>query len=234
MPLPVVPILPAPLDLAQRLARLVDLDVERQDQRARFADEQARAHVDADRLEPLDLAEQVRRIDDHAVADVAGHAVAHDARGDQLQRRLHALDDQRVAGVVAALEAHHALRMVGQPVDHLALAFVAPLGADDDHVAAARRIACLLISMTRFSIPRWTRHSARTTHCRRDVDELAVAVEFLRLVLVAGQHADHRLALLAQAADRGAQRRVFAPAARGSRRGAAPARQLRPAPSGRG
>ena len=47
------------------------------------------------------------------------------------------LDDQRVAGVVPTLEAHHALGMVGQPVDHLAFAFVAPLGADDDHVAAA-------------------------------------------------------------------------------------------------
>ena len=60
--------------LAQQLARLVDLDVERQDQRARLADEQARAHLDADRLEPRDLAEQVLRVDDDAVADVAAHA----------------------------------------------------------------------------------------------------------------------------------------------------------------
>ena len=64
------------------------LDVEGQDQRAGLAEEQARAHVDAGRLEPLDLGQQVRRIDDHAVADVAGDAVAHDARRDQLQRRL--------------------------------------------------------------------------------------------------------------------------------------------------
>ena len=57
--------------LAQRLAGPVDLDVERQDQRARFADEQARTHLDADRLQALDLAQQVDRVDDHAVADVA-------------------------------------------------------------------------------------------------------------------------------------------------------------------
>src|SRR4030095_2499749 len=51
-------------------------------------------------------------------------------------RRLDAVDDQRVAGVVAALEAHDALRALRQPVDQLALAFVAPLGSDDDHVSS--------------------------------------------------------------------------------------------------
>ena len=55
-----------------------------------------------------------------------------------MQHGLLAADHQRVAGVVAALEAHHALRAVGQPVDDLALALVAPLGADDDDVAGGR------------------------------------------------------------------------------------------------
>ena len=41
-------------------------------------------------------------------------------------------DDERVAGVVAALEAHHDVRAVRQPVHDLALALVAPLGADED------------------------------------------------------------------------------------------------------
>ena len=35
--------------------------------------------------------------------------------------------------------------VVGQPVDHLALAFVAPLGADDDHVVAGCLSLCLLL-----------------------------------------------------------------------------------------
>ena len=78
----------------------------------------------------------MRRVNHHAVADVARHAIAHDARGDQLQSGLHALDDERVARVVATLEAHHCLRVIRQPVHHLALAFVAPLGTDDDHVSA--------------------------------------------------------------------------------------------------
>jgi hypothetical protein len=38
-----------------------------------------------------------------------------------------------VACIVAALEAHHDIGAVAQPIDDLALAFVAPLGADDDH-----------------------------------------------------------------------------------------------------
>ena len=138
MPLPVVPILPLPLSsrCASRAASTATWNG-RISGHDSLMSRRERTSTPM-RLEPLDLAQQVRRVDHHAVADVAGHALAHDARWDQLQRRLDALDDQRVAGVVAALEAHHALRVVGQPVDDLALAFVAPLGADHDHVAAAR------------------------------------------------------------------------------------------------
>ena len=59
-----------------------------------------------------------------------------DAGRNQAQHRLAAADDERVPGVVAALEAHDALRVLGQPVDDLALALVAPLGSDDDDVFA--------------------------------------------------------------------------------------------------
>ncbi len=47
-----------------------------------------------------------------------------------MQDGLLAVDDQRVARVVAALEAHHQVGAARQPVDDLALALVAPLGAD--------------------------------------------------------------------------------------------------------
>ena len=53
-----------------------------------------------------------------------------------MQHGLAPVDDQRMPGVVAALEAHHALRVIGQPVDDLAFALVTPLGADDDYVLA--------------------------------------------------------------------------------------------------
>jgi hypothetical protein len=119
----------------QRLAGAVQRHVERQDQRARLADQQARAHIQPHRFEASDFDEQVRGVDHHAVADQAGHAFAHDTRWNQLQRGLDSFDHQRMSGVVAALEAHHRLCVIGQPVDDLALAFVAPLGADHHHVA---------------------------------------------------------------------------------------------------
>ena len=52
------------------------------------------------------------------------------------QHGLAPADDERVARVVAALEPDDALRVLGQPVDDLALTFIAPLGADDDDVLA--------------------------------------------------------------------------------------------------
>src|SRR5581483_4576683 len=50
---------------------------------------------------------------------------------------------QRMAGVVAALEAHHDVGAAGEPIDDLALALVTPLGADHGHVghAYASRVA---------------------------------------------------------------------------------------------
>ena len=39
-----------------------------------------------------------------------------------------------MAGIVAALEADDHVGAARQPVDDLALAFVAPLGADDGHI----------------------------------------------------------------------------------------------------
>ena len=40
-------------------------------------------------------------------------------------------DDDRVAGVGAAVVAHDHVEVLGQPVDDLALALIAPLQADD-------------------------------------------------------------------------------------------------------
>ena len=39
-----------------------------------------------------------------------------------------------MARIVAALEPHDHVRLLGQPIDDLALALVAPLGAHDNHV----------------------------------------------------------------------------------------------------
>ena len=54
----------------------------------------------------------------------------HDAGRQQRELVGDAVDDQRVAGIVAALEAHDDIGALRQPVDDLALALIAPLGAD--------------------------------------------------------------------------------------------------------
>ena len=82
MPRPVVPIFAAPI---AALARLIERDVMRQDQRARLGDAQALRHVDAGALQLAHLLEQRLRRQHHAVADEAGHAVVQDAGGNQPQ-----------------------------------------------------------------------------------------------------------------------------------------------------
>src|SRR6185312_13822474 len=116
------------------LARLVDGDVVREDERARLRDAQLPLHVHAGALELADLRHQRLGRDHDAVADEALHVAVEDPRGDEAKDRLLALDDERVAGVVAALEAHDRGHVVREPVDDLALALVAPLGTDDDYV----------------------------------------------------------------------------------------------------
>jgi hypothetical protein len=46
-----------------------------------------------------------------------------------VQHGLLASDHERVAGVVSALEAHHGTDFLGEQIDDLALAFIAPLSA---------------------------------------------------------------------------------------------------------
>ena len=58
--------------------------------------------------------------------------------GHQLEGEALAVDDDGVAGVVAALVADDHVHLLGEEVGELALALVAPLGADHDggrHVA---------------------------------------------------------------------------------------------------
>ena len=70
--------------------------------------------------------------DHDAIADQALHARVEDAGRDQRQHRLGAVDDERVAGIVPALETRDCADPLGKQVHDLAFAFVTPLGADDD------------------------------------------------------------------------------------------------------
>jgi hypothetical protein len=116
------------------LPREVERHVRRNDQRAGRADADpfGDRHAPGDQL--VHLSEQRVGGQHDAVADQAGDAVAQDAGRQQPHDGLLALDDQRVPGVVAALETHHGRHPVGEEIYDLALALVTPLGADDDDV----------------------------------------------------------------------------------------------------
>src|SRR5439155_23504484 len=89
-----------------------------------FGDPQARGDVGTRANELVDLLDQRLGRKDHAVADIAGHAFPEDARRNEVQHGLPAPDHQGMPRVVPALEAHHPLRVVGEPVDHFPFALV--------------------------------------------------------------------------------------------------------------
>ena len=59
-----------------------------------------------------------------------------------MELELLAVAHDRVAGVVAALEADDDVGPLGEQVGDLALAFVAPLGADYDEFPACEQTEC--------------------------------------------------------------------------------------------
>ena len=115
------------------LARLVERAVPLEDHvRAARHAHARRVAQHAARGERVELAEQDVRVDDDAGADQVDRARMQDAGGHHVQHGLVPLDDERVAGVVAAVEAHHQIGARREPVDELALALVAPLRPDRD------------------------------------------------------------------------------------------------------
>ena len=113
----------------------IELAMNREDQRDIVGDLQIfRADTHALRFELGDLLDEMMRIEDDAVADHRQLAGAHNARRQERELVGDAVDNERVAGIVAALEAHDHVRLERQPIDDLAFALIAPLGADYDHI----------------------------------------------------------------------------------------------------
>ena len=120
------------------LAEAVKVLMQRQNQRRVLGDHQRfGADLDALAAELVDLGEERPGVEDDAVADDRELAGADDAGGEQRELVDGAVDDEGVAGVVAALEAGDDVGALGEPVDELALALVAPLRADHDDVGHA-------------------------------------------------------------------------------------------------
>ena len=146
------------LHRAGGLLRLVERAVVEHHHLGAGGDEEAALRFDARRAHGLDLLDEVERVHHDAVADDADLAFVEDATRNETQDALHTLGDDGVAGVGAALVAHHVVRLVRQDVDDLAFALVAPLGPDQN------RIHCVFSSSLRNNrdiIPKDGRPGAR-------------------------------------------------------------------------
>ena len=93
-----------------------------------------RADRDALRLQSGYLVEEGLGVEHHSITD-HGELRGPQHAGRQ-QRKLVglAIDNERMAGIMAALESHHDIGLFRQPVDDLALPLVSPLGTDDDNI----------------------------------------------------------------------------------------------------
>ena len=101
-----------------------------QDQRGILGNPQRRRRdIETLRPHPCDLRQQRIGIDHDAIADDAELA-SHQPARQQAQLVCLVADHQRMPGVMPALEPDDDIRPAGQPIHDLALAFVAPLGAD--------------------------------------------------------------------------------------------------------
>ena len=121
----------ADLVLAQALfGSAVEVDVVGHDDVGVAGDDQTFAG-DALGFELGHFIDEHARVDHHAVADDGRDRVVHDARGDKVQGELLVAVNHRMAGVVAALVAYDVIEVLRNEVGDLALAFIAPLGADE-------------------------------------------------------------------------------------------------------
>jgi hypothetical protein len=79
--------------------------------------------------------EKGNRIDDEAISDHGDFSRMEDAARNQTQDELAVADQDRMASVVPALIANDVVKPVCEQVDELALAFVSPLGSENDDIA---------------------------------------------------------------------------------------------------
>ncbi len=85
-------------------------------------------------LQTLDFLQENLRIEDNAVADNAALAFMQDAGRDQVQDDFFFTDDQGMAGIVTALKTDDIIRILGVDIDNFALAFVTPLGTNNNQI----------------------------------------------------------------------------------------------------
>src|SRR5258708_7823268 len=104
-----------------------------------IADEQVLPDLDAQLAQAFDLGHERHGIDHDAIADDASFSAPQNSRRDQVQNVFRPAMDDGVPGVVPALAADDDVRLRGENVDDLALAFIAPLRANQNGVRHEKR-----------------------------------------------------------------------------------------------
>src|SRR5271156_4518879 len=113
--------------------------MQRQNQRDVLGDlEVGRRDFDSLAAQLLDLLDEMIGIEDDPVTDDGQLPGPNNAGRKQREFVSLAVDDECMAGVMAALEPHDNVGADRQPIDDLALSFVAPLGADNDNIGHRR------------------------------------------------------------------------------------------------
>ena len=156
---------------APRLAMGVKFAMQRQNQRDVLGDlEVGRRHFDALRAQLLDLLDEMIGIEDDAIADDRQLSGPNNAGRKQRELISLAVDHERMAGVMAALEPHHDVGADRQPIDDLAFSFVAPLGADNDNIGQRR----LLFRLFKRAKPRRSGRKPSRGPCGHRLDDRQV------------------------------------------------------------
>ena len=82
-------------------------------------------------FESLDLLQENLGIHYDAVSNDANLIGVEGPGGNQVQDRFYPVDDERMTGIVAALEAHHEVRVLGKEIDDFPFPLVSPLCSDN-------------------------------------------------------------------------------------------------------
>src|SRR6202165_4632909 len=102
-------------------------------------DEKIAAHFPARSAQGSNFLQEGQRINHHSVANDTGALGTQNAARHELQDKLFPVDDDGVSGIVAAGVASYHRKSLGEHVDNLALALIAPLRSDNNRSSASAR-----------------------------------------------------------------------------------------------
>lgn len=116
------------LNLLKTVDQLVDI----KDDMRPVRDEYPVGGIQAVLVQSLEFLEEAGNVDDATAADDVDAARVHETGGEDVEVVCDSIGDDGVSGVVTTLRTAAQLRFVGEDIGEFALAFVTPLGAEDN------------------------------------------------------------------------------------------------------